>query len=241
MFDGKETWGDRATNCGRHMEYGFNDWGNVSVADEAANQFRYTLNGAPYLDPRNQDVMYGDGVMGDNDFAVGVPNEDGILIDDGVFKYLPYDGTSSSGYKWKKYCMYEDFAHVDIGDQGDYSSILIRVADVKLLIAEACIAKGDYTKAKNLINEVRTRDAVKAEPYNDLNAGNAFDILKRERYIELFGEQQCWFDLVRWDRLGKINMTSELKTSNAKYKKFPIPTEEKETNPLMVIHSDDWN
>ena len=231
MFSGKEGWGGKAANCGRDIEYGFNDWNNASVSDAVAEKCRYTLNGQPYIDPRNQFVFYGDGAMG----AAFPPPINSY------FEYKPYDGSTLSGYKWKKYCQYEKYEHIDIGD-GDYSSVLIRVADIKLLMAEACIAKGDYAKAKNLINEVRTRAAVKAEPYSDLNAGNAFEILKRERYIELVGEQHYWFDLVRWDRLGKLNMMNELKkTASAKYKKFPIPTEEKDTNPLMVIQSEGWN
>ena len=225
MFGGKEDWGGTATNCGRHMEYGFNDWHNASIPNAAVSKFKYTLNGKDYLDPRNQSIMYGDGVVGDNTFAGG------------IFPFEP-----SKTYEWKKYCEYEDYVNVDIGDQGNYSSVLIRVADVKLLLAEAYIAENNYDKAKSLINEVRTRTAVKAEPYNDVNASNAFEILKRERYIELFGEQQYWFDLVRWDRLGKINMLDELNSAaKAKYKKFPIPTQEKDTNPLMVIQSEGWN
>ncbi|MDR2233512.1 MAG: RagB/SusD family nutrient uptake outer membrane protein [Tannerella sp.] len=230
MWGGKENDGGKlATNCGRHMEYGWNDWGNVSVTDEAAAKFRYTVDGAAYLDPRNQSVMYGDGTMGDADFFAG------------DFPYRPQDGTSQSGYKWKKYCNYEDVEHMNM-DDGDYSSILIRVADVKLLLAEAYIGLGNYDKAKALINEVRTRPAANAIPYNDVNANNAFEILKRERYIELIGEQQYWFDLVRWDRLGKINMLDELQSNaTAKHKKFPIPTQEKDTNPLLVIQSEAWN
>ena len=229
MWGGKEGYGGKAANCGRHVEYGFNDWNNASIPDAAANKFRYTLNDKAYIDPRNQFIMYGDGVMGDDSFAGG------------KFNYKPQDGSATTGYKWKKYCQYEDYEHMNM-DDGDYSSILIRVADVKLLMAEAYIAKGDYENAKLLINEVRTRPAVQAEPYSDLNANNAFEILKRERYIELFGEQQYWFDLVRWDRLGKINMMDELESSaKPKYKKFPIPTQEKDTNPLMVVESDSWN
>ena len=238
MFGGKESLGGTATNNGRAMEYGWNDWNNVSVPNEAAEKFRYTLDGETYIDPRNQFAFYGDGVMGDGDYF-GEENEDKEFIT--KVPYNPYNGSAGSGYKWKKYCLYEDYAHMDV-DLGDYSSILIRVADIKLLIAEACIAKGDYTKALNLINGVRTRDAVEAEPYKELNSNNAFEVLKRERYIELFGEQHYWFDLVRWDRLGKINMLNEIKSSNAKYKKFPIPTQEKDTNPNMKESvMDSWN
>jgi len=233
MWGGKESGGGKVTHSGRHLEYGWNDWANVSIPDEAANKFRYTVNGHEYLDPRNQFIMYGDGTMGDGDYAGG------------KFPYLPRDPQSTTtGYKWKKYCFYEESAHMNMPD-GSYSSVLIRVSDIKLLLAEAYIAKGNYDKAKELINLVRTRDAVKAEPYNDVNAGNAFDLLKRERYIELFGEQQYWFDLVRWDRLGKIDLLKELGSeakalATAKHKKFPIPTQEKDTNPKMVV-KDDWN
>ena len=242
MWGGKES--TKATNCGRHLEYGFNDWNNVSVSNGGTEKFKYTLNGHEYLDPRNQLVFYGDGVLGDGDFA------------DGEFHYLPYvAGTALTGFKWKKYSQYEDYKNMII-ENGDYSSILIRVADIKLLMAEACIGKSDYARALTLINEVRTRTAVQAEPYNELNAGNAFEILKRERYIELFGEQHYWFDLVRWDRQGKIDMIADIrevksKTElidekykvmiSAKHKKLPIPTQEKDTNPHMVVYADDWN
>ena len=248
MFDGHETWGGKATNTGRVMEYAWRDWNNMRISNTAANLFRYTVDGKAYLDPRNQFIMYGDGTMGDSTYV------------DGTFPYKPYidydpnnltddskNNSSNSGYKWKKWCLYETVGHMDVA-LGEYSSILIRLSDVKLMLAEAYIGKGDYAKAKALINEVRTRPAVKAEPYNDVNANNAFDILKRERYIELFGELHYYFDLVRWDRLGKLNMLDELqkikelkgKTIDPKYKKWPIPTQEKDTNPLMVV-SNGWN
>ena len=235
MWSNVET--SRGRNCGRHTEYGFKDWNNVSIRNEAVEKFRYTLNGAEYLDPRNQSIIYGDGEMGDDDYIGGAVN------------YLPFiPGNSPTGYKWKKYCQYEDFPSMII-DDGNYSSILIRVADVKLLLAEAYIGKGDYNKAKALINEVRTRTAVNADPYDVVDAGNAFEILKRERFIELFGEQHYWFDLIRWDRLGKVNMVDELKSLGKtavtdKHKKFPIPTGEKDTNPHMQLPGavkDGWN
>ena len=265
MFDGKETWGGKATNTGRAMEYGCNDWNNTSISNAAANKFRYTLNGSEYIDPRNQFVMYGDGVLGDDDYwyTIKVKDEDGKEKDEAVhgpFPYIPYipfdpenlddeqevSTSSNSGYKWKKWCRYETHPHMDV-DMGEYSSILIRLADVKLMLAEAYIGKGNYDKAKSLINEVRTRDAVKAEPYSDVTAGNAYEILSRERYLELFGELHCWLDMVRWDRLGKMNMITELgaiknRTIDPKYKIFPIPQQEKDTNPkVKEAVKDNWN
>ncbi len=227
MWGGKESWGSgKAANCGRHVEYGFNDWNNVSVPDAAMTKFTYSLNGKQYLDPRNQEIVYGDGTIGDGDFAGG------------KFDYKPNDGTAATGYKWKKYCYYETAEHMNM-DDGDYSSILIRVADVKLLLAEAYIGKADYESARKQINEVRAR--VNATPYESLTAANAFDALKTERYIELFGEQHYWFDLVRWDRLGKVDMVKEIgRNMKAQHKKFPIPTTEKDTNQFMEV-SDGWN
>ncbi len=226
MFGGKESWGNKAANCGRHVEYGFNDWHNVYIPDAAVAKFTYTINGASYLDPRNQFIFYGDGTIGDGDFAGG------------AFAYAPYNGDLTSGYQWKKYCYYETAENMNM-DDGDYSSIIVRMADVKLLLAEAYMGTGQYDLATALINDVRAR--VSADPYNtDLTAANAFEALKRERYIELFGEQHYWFDLVRWDRLGKLNMIDEIPTSDSKFKKFPIPANEKDTNPQMVV-SNSWN
>lgn len=227
MWGGKEGYGGKATNCGRHVEYGFNDWNNLTVPNSAVAKFTYMLEGKSYLDPRNQLLVYGDGTIGDGDFAGG------------KFNYKPNDGTAVTGYKWKKYCYYESAEHMNM-DDGDYSSILIRMADVKLMLAEAYIGKGDFESAKTLINQVR--DRVKATPYTTINATNAFEILKTERYIELFGEQHYWFDLVRWDRLGKLDMIKEIgRNAKSYHKKFPIPTSEKDTNPLLQIQSDGWN
>ena len=227
VFGGKESWGGKSTNTARHLEYGFNDWHNVYVPDASVAKFKYSINGkSDYIDPRGKMIYYGDGVLGDEDFAGG------------AFPYIPYNGTLASGFQWKKYCSYETEEHM-IMDNGDISSVLLRLADVKLMLAEAYIALNQYDKALEEINEVRER--VGAEKYNNITSANAFEILKRERYIELYGEQQYWFDLIRWDRLGKMDMMSELpEGTNPKYKKFPIPITEIDENPQMIVENG-WN
>ncbi len=91
---------------------------------------------------------------------------------------------------------------------------IVRMADIYLLYAEAC-ADNDPATALEYINKVRRRaygypanspspvdysslsDRTMAEPHDHL----ANDPLKYERWAELFGEGQWWYDVRRW-RIG---------------------------------------
>lgn len=90
--------------------------------------------------------------------------------------------------------------------------IVLRLADVKLMRAEALIQRGRDADGMKLINEIRNRAAgstaqisnyptkygakFKCEPYTD-NV-NALNRLKFERRLELAMEAERFFDLVRW-------------------------------------------
>jgi hypothetical protein len=77
------------------------------------------------------------------------------------------------------------------------------------------------------------------------------NILKREREIELCGEQQRWFDLIRWHRNGKIfdfmsilngekASQDESATFTEKHLLLPIPQAEKDVNKLCEVPNG-WN
>lgn len=97
--------------------------------------------------------------------------------------------------------------------------MLIRVADVMLMKAEALIEQGkDLEEARDLINQIRRRAARSVDPYYlpvdcDPNTANYYigeypaagwnqdyarKALRMERRLELAMEGQRWFDLVRW-------------------------------------------
>lgn len=88
----------------------------------------------------------------------------------------------------------------------------------------------------DLINEVRTRPAIGAEAYRGkFSAEETFELLKRERYLELAFEQHHWFDLLRWSRNGKINLKTQLEEECGRMlsdipEHLPIPLNELDMN-----------
>ncbi|MBN8860054.1 MAG: RagB/SusD family nutrient uptake outer membrane protein [Sphingobacteriales bacterium] len=207
-----------------------------AVSNANANQFVYMLNGAEYTDPRAALTFYG-GTDPDGK-TLGA-----ITYKGGSWPYKPYEeGKSNTGYMLKKYMPFENVSMISSfgGNCGKNSTVWTRLTDVKLLLAEAKLFSNDIPGAFTLINEVRTRPAVGAEPYANAFANNneAFRALMKERYLELSCEQQHWFDLRRWDRLGKIDMAAQVasesgKTLPAGAKTLPIPQGEKDTNSFI--------
>lgn len=208
-----------------------------AVSNANAHQYVYTLNGSQYTDPRAVLTFYG-GSDTPGGTVLGATTYKG-----GNWPYTPYrEGISNTGYMLKKYMPFENVSKVSsfTGNCGSNSTVWTRLTDVKLLLAEAKLFNNDIQGAFDLINEVRTRPAVAATPYTTpfADANEAFRALKKERYVELSCEQQHWFDLQRWDKLGKIDMAAQIaeesgKTLPATAKKLPIPQGEKDTNPFI--------
>lgn len=129
---------------------------------------------------------------------------------------------------------------------------LLRLAEVYLLYAEALMEEGNNAEALEYINKVHRRayglpvDAAHASDYTSLtdatkavgDAELSNDVLKYERFVELFGEGQKWIDTRRWKngaaeaaiyqnvRGGAINWED---TDYAQ----PIPTLEIENNTAI--------
>ena len=83
------------------------------------------------------------------------------------------------------------------------------------------------------------------EPANystaESNKTTIMNWIMNERFLELAGEGQRWFDLRRWQMQGIITLdnaffSSNLTTVNFKPKhlNFPIPTAETDVNPNVV-------
>jgi starch-binding outer membrane protein, SusD/RagB family len=241
MFGGQEAWGGQTTHSGRFQEYGFNDWNNVYVSDALVKSFKYKdAAGKDYIDPRAKMVVYGDAASGtDTDFCNNCAG--------GKLAY-PFEG---SGYKWKKYCGYEDVEKSDI-PASDINTQVIRYADVLLMLAEAKIFQGKNADALPLINQVRKR--VGAYEYTSLGAqADAIKTLQLERQMELAGEQARYFDQVRW---GSYVATINTEKNSVRFKYpslkenpvqpkhvlWPIPQSEKDTNPTIAKDvKDNWN
>lgn len=241
MFGGQEAWGGQTTHTGRFQEYGFNDWNNVFVSDALVGAYTYNdESGKKYIDPRAKMVVYGDEKSGaDTDFCNNCA--------DGVKKY-PF---ASAGYKWKKYCSYEDVEKSDI-PTSEINSQVIRYADVLLMLAEAKIFQNRPADALPLINQVRKR--VGAFEYKTLGTqDNAVKVLQKERQLELAGEQVRYFDLIRWGNyITTINPeknavifkypTLKQNPAQPRHVLWPIPQSEKDSNPAVSSDvANGWN
>jgi hypothetical protein len=128
---------------------------------------------------------------------------------------------------------------------------LLRLADVKLCVAEAYLATGNAAAALAQVNDVRERARNSVSPASDAPAALTtinMDAIMNERFLELAGEDgHRWSDLKRWHAAGYINLAhwtaadfgfpadaSLFKFEVPKNLLFPIPTSELDRNPLMA-------
>lgn len=130
---------------------------------------------------------------------------------------------------------------------------LLRLADVKLCVAEAYLAAGNTSAALNQVNDVRDRARNSVSPASDAPAALTtvtMAAIMNERFLELAGEDgHRWSDLKRWHAAGYINLanwtaadfgfpaeydSNLFKFDPAKHLLFPIPTDELDRNPLMA-------
>jgi hypothetical protein len=226
------------THTARAQEYGWNDWANVFVTDAVVNSFTYpnpSTNAPGYVDPRAANTFYGDA-------ASGGQTEYCQQCATGAIAY-PF---ATRGYRWLKYEYYNEQEKIG-GTKSGINGQVIRYADVLLLLAEAYIQQGNTgNEPRALINQVRSRAGAVLYPTLGDQA-NAFEILKRERRLELSGEQSRWFDLVRWG-IAKETLNAERASEGDNHAVqdkqilFPIPQYEKDTNPTVAAEIvNDWN
>ncbi|MCX7986316.1 MAG: RagB/SusD family nutrient uptake outer membrane protein [Bacteroidales bacterium] len=109
----------------------------------------------------------------------------------------------------------------------DYTNtIILRLADVYLMLAEAYNQTGNDAKAQEYLNRVRTRVGL---PNVTATGSALYEAIKLERRLELALEGERYFDLLRWGDaetylgpLGWIDGTPGKKTNGL----FPIPQAE---------------
>jgi hypothetical protein len=108
---------------------------------------------------------------------------------------------SATGYMWNKYTDWSPYALNNLTDCTN-DIILFRCAEILLIRAEA-LAEARGTGAKDevcdLIDRLRTRcggGAVHRENYNTQD--DLIELVRNERRVELAGEGQRYWDLLRW-------------------------------------------
>lgn len=106
----------------------------------------------------------------------------------------------------------------------DNNNILLRLADVYLMIAEAAQRSGNDAEAQTYLNKVRER--VKLTAVTSTGA-DLYAAIKLERRLELALEGERYFDLVRWGdaeaELGDLNYSATSTPGTNTKGLFPIP------------------
>lgn len=124
-------------------------------------------------------------------------------------------------------------------DPAKQNIILIRLADIMLLRAEALNKIGgaaNITEALNLLNTIRTRAGLTAfATITDANAkyGNLESAILQERSVELCFEGHRWFDLVRTEK-AILTMKPLNGLSDARNLVWPIHINALNKNPNLV-------
>lgn len=134
------------------------------------------------------------------------------------------------------------YLHLDHDSRGAINCQQIRLADVYLLYAEACLETGDDPTATTYINKVRQRVGLADYPY--AGAGDLRTALRHERRVELGMEGHRWFDLCRWGIAQQVmeaykqgesaEARGHIGTFTAgKHELMPIPQKEVELGALQ--------
>ncbi|MBT33211.1 MAG: RagB/SusD family nutrient uptake outer membrane protein [Thalassobius sp.] len=127
------------------------------------------------------------------DASVFMPGE---MVDIGGEMEEYTSDLSSTGYHYQKFATWTSSG----GISEDDNVPLLRSADVYLLVAEAKIRLGQSGDAE--LNVVRERSGM-----SEITGATMEDII-HERRVELAGENQRHFDLMRWDKAGIVDIVA---------------------------------
>jgi len=181
------------------------------------------------------DVVGGVGqTFGDN-----IPTQDLVdAFENGdIRKEMIGTGGDPMAYYTKKY---EETPASD--RDGDHNCIVLRYADVKLMLAEALNEQGYAAngEAFNLLNDVRERAGLNALDSSEVPNQNAFrDAIAKERRVELAFENHRWFDLVRTGKAIEVmnahtSETGTLNTVKDHHMVYPIPQSQQDTSDKIT-------
>ena len=112
--------------------------------------------------------------------------------DNGMAEYT--SDLSQTGYHFQKFASWRASGGLDEGQ----NIPILRAADIYLLVAEAKIRLGQNGDTE--LNAVRTRSDL-----DEITGATMEDII-HERRVELAGENQRHFDLMRWDKAGIVDI-----------------------------------
>ena len=145
---------------------------------------------------------------------------------------------------WSNYYGSDNYAFMHKMPTNVSSILVMRLAEIYLLHAEALACSGDLSGAATYVNKVRTRAHLADLPASaQANQDAMIDAILKERRLELSFEGFRFFDLARHDRIIEVHNSPELaKDSYWQERKplietrilLPVPTEALDNNPNMT-------
>jgi len=122
--------------------------------------------------------------------------------------FVTVSNGSASALECIKYSTIQNINNNPAYQVSENNIVVFRLADIKLLKAEALVAKPtpDDATALALVNEIRARAAVNT--LTGLTGNDLLHAIADERARELFMEGHRWFDMIRLNRLTHdVNFT----------------------------------
>lgn len=233
-------WGGPVASYGAMYQFYTSHWGNYGSGGGVIGPTSKLRAKFEPLDPRIEETFK---------LAEDVDNMDGALW------WLGAPWEYFDGYQFVKYINGERGAIYDInfGVTSSNNPRILRLADVKLAVAEAYLKTGAPNLATKQVNDIRKRarlstptgveSAIPAD-FATVTMQNIMD----ERLLELAGEDDIrWSDLKRWHAAGDIDLASWSASDFGypfdpslfsfevgKHTIFPIPEAEMQKNPLLM-------
>lgn len=152
-----------------------------------------------------------------------------------------------TGHSFRKYNP-KDYCVLATNRNSGANYIIMRLADIYQMYAEVLNHDGEDVTALEYINKIRRRaygfNSNTPEPsvdYAGLSGTTLRDSIREERFRELFGEGQRWYDIVRWkiveEEVMKYNdkrVTQGIIVYQPKDYYYPVPLQEVDTNTKMT-------
>lgn len=159
------------------------------------------------------------------------------------------------GFSFRKYSPVNYNINTN-GPADAWNYYLLRMADVYLLYAEACMGTNGNATALEYINKVKRRaydypiNTVSPVDYASLSDQTSaiddpilgINPLYYERFAELFNEGHWWYDVCRW-KIGSseaayyetaMNLNGSIQWDNSKSYTWPIPLNEINSNSKII-------
>ncbi|HMF72339.1 MAG TPA: RagB/SusD family nutrient uptake outer membrane protein [Flavitalea sp.] len=231
--------GGESGGMGAFFHYCDSHWGNYGCGGGVVGPTPKLISMFDPADPRRDETFKK---------ASDVNNVNGTL------SWLGSSWSYFQGYQLIKYIngsrgnIYETTWQIQSGN----NPRLLRLADVKLAVAEAYLNTGDVSNATKQVNDIRKRARFSTPNGTEAAVPAAFgtvtmQTIMDERLFELAGEEDFrWSDLKRWYAAGYINLAqwtpadfgypfnpNLFQFDAAKHVLFPIPSSEINSNPLM--------